>query len=202
MKGSRDCFSGQSWSPDHSWKSCGSMWRHQIQGLMGVGCPAVLRALCAHQWDTDYVNSYKNEYVCVCACTCVHTHTHTSSTVCLWSGSRASALSLFFLPSILGQPIFLQTDKALLKVQCTRLLLHCHQKPLMKCLISLWGYLYLVDLPDNTFGSRTWNFLFACSCYIKSVVGHTIIFIENLRIPALGDDSDRCFQTVTSLEHN
>lgn len=46
---------------------------------MGVGCPAALRALCAHRWDTDYANSYKNEYVCVCvcACTCVRAHTHT-----------------------------------------------------------------------------------------------------------------------------
>lgn len=75
----RLCFSGQSWFPDHSRESCGSMWRHQIQGLMGMGCPAALRALCAHQWDTDYANSYKKEYVCVYVCMHMHasTHTHT-----------------------------------------------------------------------------------------------------------------------------
>ena len=196
VKGSRDCVSLGRVGPQTIHGSlvapCGGIryrawWEWGVWQPQSFVCPQV-----------GHTNSYKNEYVCVHA----RTHTHTSSIVCLWSESWASVLSLFFLPSILGQSMFLQTDKALFKVQCTLLLLHCHQKPLTKCLISLWGYLYLVDLPDNTFGSRTWNFLFAYSCYIKLVVGHTSIFIEDLRIPALWDDSDQCFQTVTSLEHN
>lgn len=185
MKGSRDCFSGQDWSPDHSWKSCGSMWRHQTQGLMKCGVRR-RSELCAHRWDTDYVNSYKNEYVCVCAC-------KFHGLPVKWKPGLGAVLvfSLHFRPayiptnrqgiveSTVYSPAFALSSETAEK----------------KFNFSLRLSVLKFDLPDNTFGSRTWNFLFACSCYIKSVVG-AIIFIENLRIPALGDDSDRCFQTV------
>lgn len=75
-----------------------------------------------------------NMCVCVCAHACEHTHTHKFHSLPVkWKLGLGAVL----LSSILGQSMFLQTDKALFKVQCTRLLLHCHQKPLTKCLISL-----------------------------------------------------------------
>lgn len=68
------------------------------------------------------------------------------------------ALSLFSPLHLESQPIFLQTDKALLRVMYY-LLLHCHQKPTCEMFnFSTEDYLYLVDLPDNTFGSRTETF--------------------------------------------
>lgn len=128
---------------------------------------------------------YMYAYTCTHVRARTYTHTHSFSL----SPSPPSPLlnlplkwklwlsaALVFLPSILGQSTFLQTDKALFKVQCTLLLLHCHQKPLTKCLTSLWGYLCLVDLCDGTFGSETWNFPFAHLCCIKSVIGHKYFY--------------------------
>lgn len=168
------------------------MGKHQIWGLMAVGCQAALGPLCAHQWYA----------LCWFLGKCTHgyTHPHTpftphTSQFAFEGKTGARSYPCFLLPSILGQSMFLQTDKALFKVQCTLLLLHCHQKSLAKCLISLWGYLYLVDLPGGTFGLEPGTFFFAHLCCIKSVIGCTNIFIENLRIPALRDDSGQCFQT-------
>lgn len=108
-------------------------------------------------------------------------HTHTGTRACT---HRFHTLPLKWKLWLSTALVFLpfqarhvqQTDQALFKVQCTLLLLHCHQKPLMKCLISLWGYLFLVHWPDGTFSSGTWNLSFAL--VLHKVTGHTI-FIEN-----------------------
>lgn len=110
---------------------------------------------------------------------CVRAHTHGVYTLPLkWKLWLSTVL--VFLPLYCSVR---QTDKALSKVQCTRLLLHCHQKPLTKCLISLWGYLCLVHWPDGTFSSGTRNFPFDHLCCIKSGIGHNIC-IENSKILA------------------
>lgn len=135
---------------------------HQIRRSMGVGVSGSHWKLCVSIHGTYTMHIYTEM--------CVYPHTP-DSTACFWSESCGSAL--VFLPSVLDQSVFLQTDKALFQVQCTLLLLHCHQKLLMKCLIFLWGYLDLVDFPDGTFRSGTWNFPFAYLCYVKSVTEHT-----------------------------
>lgn len=102
-------------------------------------------------------------------------HTHRSHTLPLTWKLWLSTAHVFSLLHF--RPIHVQqTDKALFKVQCTLWLLHCHQKPLTKCLISLWGYLFLVHLPNGTFSSGTWNFPFDHLCYTKSVTGHNIFY--------------------------
>lgn len=131
-------------------------------------CPPVVHIFCQFIEKCTYVYVYE----------CIH-HTHTQTLLSLplkWKLWLSA--TLVFLPSILGQSTFLQTDKALFKVQCTLLLLHCHQKPLTKCLISLWGYLSLVDLPDDTFGSETWNFPSAPLCCVKCVIEHKYFYRE------------------------
>lgn len=83
---------------------------------MGVG--QSLEALHASGCCIYYADCYKNESVCEDTCPLPHLHTQIAQFA---FGVRAMVQywPCFFLPSVVGQSVSLQTDKALLKVQCT-----------------------------------------------------------------------------------